>query len=437
MESLLNDGDGTFTVKQYSLALAGGYSLGQFPIAVSAFAAQPNPYLVIATASGGELGFETPGIVSVLNGNSNGTFATFPLPYPAYPTTQIRTSLGPLIAADFNGDGKPDLLTDQTIGNGHGESGGQLGLLLNTGAGFSPPMLIPLQQCCSLGFGDGDFNADGHLDLAVGVGDIAVFLGNGNGTFQAPVDYGADLGDGPVAIGDFNNDGKLDILGANYNGVAVLLGNGDGTFSLPVNSAVGASAYAFTVVDLNHEGSVGCCSFRSYVAEYSESQLAVLFGNGDGTFSQASTYTLPFAPTAIAAGDLNGDSIPDLLVGISAGTNLTGFVPSSVEVFLGKGDGTFQPPITTMAGNEISSMVVADFDGDGKPDVALSNLGWNDVSLLLGNGDGKFQLPMQFSSSLTSDRCRSQRSIGCCRFRWKREPRFSRGRSKRRDYPTQ
>ncbi|MGB8583901.1 MAG: VCBS repeat-containing protein [Candidatus Sulfotelmatobacter sp.] len=174
LESLLNLGDGTFTVWQYSLALAGGYSLGQFPIAVSAFAAEPNPYLVLATASGGELGSETAGIVSVLNASGDGTFgtfATFPLPYPAYPSTQIQTSLGPLIAADFNGDGKPDLLTDQTLGNGHGESGGQLGLLLNTGAGFSAATLIPLQQCCSLGLGDGDFNGDGHLDLAVGDGD--------------------------------------------------------------------------------------------------------------------------------------------------------------------------------------------------------------------------------------------------------------------------
>lgn len=401
LESLLNLGDGTFTVWQYSLALAGGYSLGQIPMALSAFTTEPNPYLVLATASGGELYSETAGIASVLNGNGDGTFATFPLPYPAYPSTQIQTSLGPLIAVDFNGDGKPDLLTDQTLGNGHGESGGQLGLLLNTGAGFSAATLVPLQQCCSLGLGDGDFNGDGHLDLAVGDSDIAVFLGNGNGTFQPPADYGAGLGNGPVAVGDFNYDGKLDVLGANYNGVAVLLGNGDGTFSLPVNSAAGASAYSFAVADFNHDGKLDVAVLDP-VGETSESQLAVLLGNGDGTFSQASAYAFPFQPTVIAVGDLNGDGIPDLVVGVSAGTNLTAFVPASVEVLLGNGDGTFQPPVTTTAGNEITSIAVADFNGDGKLDVALSNLGWNDVSLLLGNGNGTFQSPMQFSSGLVS-----------------------------------
>ncbi len=77
---------------------------------------------MIAGGSGGELYFETPGIVSVLNGNGDGTFATFPPPYPAYPTTEGQTSLGALLTADFNSDGKPDLLVDETVGNGHGTS---------------------------------------------------------------------------------------------------------------------------------------------------------------------------------------------------------------------------------------------------------------------------------------------------------------------------
>ncbi len=279
-------------------------------------------------------------------------------------------------------------------------------MLLNTGAGFSAPTLIQLQQCCSLGFGDGDFNGDGHLDLAVGDGDIAVFLGNGKGTFQQAVDYGAGVGDGLVSIGDFNDDGKLDVIGINVTGeLSVLLGNGDGTFGLPLNSSVGVydtQAYVLTLADFNHDGKLDVAAFVTNSEASQQPQLEILLGNGDGTFSIGASYTFSFRPTVIAAGDLNGDGIPDLVVGISAGTNLTAFVPASVEVLLGNGDGTFQPPIITVAGNEVSSIAVADFNSDGKLDVALSNTGWNDVSLLLGNGDGTFQFPMQFSSGLTS-----------------------------------
>lgn len=273
-------------------------------------------------------------------------------------------------------------------------------MLLNTGAGFSAATLIPLQQCCSLGFVDGDFNGDGHLDLAVGDSYIAVFLGNDSGTFQPPVDYGVGVGNGPVSIGDFNDDGKLDVIGINVSGeLSVLLGNGDGTFGLPVNSSVGVyatQAYALALADFNHDGKLDVAAFVTNPEAPQQPQLEILSGNGDGTFSIGASYTFPFRPTTIAVGDLNGDGIPDLVVGISVTT------PASVEVLLGNGDGTFQPPIITAAGNEISSIAVADFNGDGKLDVALSNTGWNDVSLLLGNGNGTFQFPMQFSSGLES-----------------------------------
>jgi hypothetical protein len=118
---------------------------------------------------------------------------------------------------------------------------------------------------------------------------------------------------------------------------------------------------------------------------------------GTGPSPPGFTYTSQFQQTAAASGDLNGDGIPDLVVAVSAGTNVQSY-PASIVVLLGKGDGTFQNPIITYAGDSISSIVVADFNLDGKQDVAVSNSTWQDVSLLLGNGDGTFQAPMQFSA---------------------------------------
>jgi hypothetical protein len=159
-----------------------------------------------------------------------------------------------------------------------------------------------------------------------------------------------------------------------------------------VNTSVNGSVYALTVADFNHDGKLDVAAL---VSNNTSSQAIVFLGNGDGTFTAGASYGFPFPPDAIASGDLNGDGTPDLVVGVSNG-NDNGFVPDSVVVLLGKGDGTFQSPITTSAGNAVSSIAVTDFNLDGKQDVALSNAGWNDVSLLLGNGDGTFQAPVQY-----------------------------------------
>jgi hypothetical protein len=377
-ESLLNGGGSTFVVGQ-PLGLQVASATGAAAVALSDLNADQNLDLVIAGGAG---------IVSVLDGNGDGTFATF----PSYPLNTSFAALGSLVAADFNGDGKIDLVVGMSVGDGHGNPTGELGLLLNSGAGFLPPSITQLQLTPGndVYVAEGDFNSDGKADLAVGDGAVAILLGKGDGTFDTEVDYGAGM-TGPLAVGDFNNDGKLDVLGfgSEATSVSVLLGNGDGTFGVAVTSSLNGSAYGVAAADFNKDGKLDVAAL---VANNTLSQVVMLLGNGDGTFTVGSSYSFPFKPDAIATGDLNGDGLPDLVVAVSSGT---------VVVMLGKGDGTFQNPITTVAGNQVSSIAIADFNLDGKLDVALSNAGWGDVSLLLGNGDGTFQTPVQFSALAT------------------------------------
>ncbi len=392
IEILMNNGDGTFTSGQ-TLSQAG---VDFTPAAVlSDLNNDQKLDLVVAQSNTNFSLTSLSDIVTVVNGNGDGTFATL----PAYAgirgfTPRGYATFGSLAAADFNGDGKIDLdvglefWLQATLQQGPGE-----GLYLNNGAGFSAPTATQL----TIGSNDaayaiaGDFNGDGRMDLAIasssGSGDgVAVLLGNGDGTFQPEHDYGAGM-NGPIAVGDFNNDGKLDLIGAN----AVLLGSGDGTFGFPLTFSVVSQGTltGLAVADFNHDGKLDVAALA--VANNSP-VFAILAGNGDGTFTVGPTLNAGSNPTAVATGDLNGDGKPDLVVGDS-GAN--GQAPN-VVVLLGVGDGTFQNPVTTVAGNRISAVAVSDLDFDGKADVVISNKGWGDVALLLGNGDGTLQVPMQF-----------------------------------------
>ncbi len=392
LEILLNSGNGTFTVGQ-SLAMASG-EVGVV-VAVSDLTGNQKMDLV-ASQFGTHSGSGLPDIVTVLLGNGDGTFAVFPSFVGNVLSPDLGNALGVPAAADFNGDGKIDLAVGNSVLEEDMPVAVQFALLLNDGAGFGPPSVTQLQMGTPQllpWVAAADFNGDGQMDLAVASSDIAIFLGNGNGTFQPEADYGSQM-TGPIAIGDFNNDGNLDVLGVltNTTDVSVLPGNGNGTFGFPVNSSAGNYVMALAVADFNGDGNLDAAVLTSAL------QLTMLFGNGNGTFSLGPSYNVGPDPTAIATGDVNGDGIPDLVIGNSDSyDSQTGqFVPSSVVVLLGVGNGTFQPPITTVAGNRISWIAISDFNLDGKADVAISNEGWGDVSLLLGNGDGTFQAPMQF-----------------------------------------
>ena len=218
-------------------------------------------------------------------------------------------------------------------------------------------------------------------------------LGNGSGTFQPGVHYRSD-GARSVAVADVNRDGKPDLVvaGSTSTGgiVNVLLGNGDGTFqsavTYPSGGLPGGWANWVAVADLNADGKLDLTA-----ANFPDSTVGVLLGNGDGTFQPAALYSsgAPFA-WSVAIADMNGDGKPDVAVADFSGV---------VGVLLGNGDGSFQPALTFNVPPDAASVVLADLNGDGRPDLVLSN-GNSLVSVLLNNAGTESPTTTRLLSSL-------------------------------------
>jgi FG-GAP-like repeat/Bacterial Ig-like domain (group 3)/Abnormal spindle-like microcephaly-assoc'd, ASPM-SPD-2-Hydin len=251
----------------------------------------------------------------------------------------------------------------------------------------------------------GDFNGDGIPDLALlwsnnavgGPFSITILFGKGDGTFTTgPTVQPAGLQAYPTMIGgDFNGDGKSDLAVLSYNGnsisyITVLLGKGDGRFATPITGQVynqpptGGDVILGTLVaaDFNGDGKLDLAVVGDYV---SSGGVTILLGNGDGTFTAAGPNLDPSGDFAlIATGDFNGDGIPDFVT-----PNYSEF-GGSPTIFLGKGDGTFTfSKVTSFTLDYFpTSVLVADFNGDGVLDLAFSDL--NGVEIALGNGDGTF-----------------------------------------------
>jgi hypothetical protein len=311
--------------------------------------------------------------------------------------------------ADVNGDGKPDLVVANS--GFAGDSDGSVSVLLGNGDGtFQPPVTYSSGQNWT-GITVADVNGDGKPDVIVGnwPGAVGVFLGNGDGTFQPPVIYasgGTEVGD--VAVADVNRDGKPDLIVANCGSgcdggsVAVLLGNGDGTFQPAVNYGGGNGPYSVAVADVNGDGNpdVLVADFWGFQGQ-GVSTVAVLLGNGDGTFQPAVTYDSGgYMAWSIAVADVNGDGKPDVVVANECYIVLNGCqADGSVAVLLGNGDGTFQPAVGYDSGGvDSTGVAIADVNGDGKLDLLTVNLYSDTVAVLLGNGDGTFQPALTYGS---------------------------------------
>jgi hypothetical protein len=293
-----------------------------------------------------------------------------------------------LIAGDVNGDGKPDLVT---TGNG------ALHAFLNKGDGTfgssvdSPPGTAELASPLF-----GDFNGDGKLDVAVahpGTGTtVGVLLGNGDGTFQATKDSPtSEANPWSVAKGDLNNDGKLDLvapISSPTKSVNALLGNGDGSFQTAKVSTAGDDPEYAAVADLDGDGKLDLV-VTNWGAGGVPS-VSVALGNGDGTF-KAPSLSSPAAAGApvrgVALGDLNGDGKPDVVVGVGPG----------VAVLLNDGHGGLKAPLTYAVGMATFELALADFDGDGRLDVAALALGDGKMGILLGAGDGSLASAKPFT----------------------------------------
>jgi hypothetical protein len=318
------------------------------------------------------------------------------------PATSYSVGTGPtgIVVGDFNGDGKPDIAVANSgsanisvlLGNGDGT----FRSAMDSGAGQIPSALAAA-----------DLDGDGHLDLAIAdqAGAIIVMLGKGDGTFYLPVAIPLDASPRSIAVSDFNGDGKMDLAVGQFDvstttgHVSILLGNGDGTFGSPVNFALaGAIPYGLVVTDFNgdHNADIAATSFSPGVS--------ILLGNGDGTFQNVQSFSLPKGNStySLAVSDFDHDGKPDLFV-----TNqkfcLSQPCPfNGVAVLLGNGDGNFRStsvPNDTAAYNKATISGVADFDGDGNPDLALST--WDGVTgsvlIVPGNGDGTFRNPIRMT----------------------------------------
>jgi hypothetical protein len=241
-----------------------------------------------------------------------------------------------------------------------------------------------------------DFNNDGNLDIAAvnnKTNNVSILLGNGTNTstLQAAVSY--PVGNQPVAIayGDFNQDGKMDLVVANFgsNSISVLIGNGDGTFKSAVNYTVGHGPYAVARANFNSDKYPDLV-----VVNETDKTVGILINNGDGTFAPQVAYptTLTGAPSSVAIGDYNGDGILDLAVGDSASQN--------VAILLGNGNGTFGTATKVATGANVFSLAAADFNGDGATDLAIAGqsktgITQNLVTLLTNanNGTVSFSTP--------------------------------------------
>jgi len=257
----------------------------------------------------------------------------------------------------------------------------------------------------------GDFNGDGKPDIAVvnsGSNDVSVLLGNGDGTFQAATNFAVGNSMTNIAVGDFNGDGKLDIVvflpGKGTTFVAgelrILVGNGDGTFQAPVVTPLTIAATALRVGNFN--GDKKADLILSNVDTSTQAvTLNILIGNGDGTFQTAMAIPSGAQNAQILIVDFNADGKLDLAIAVSTG----------VQILLGKGGGTFQSGATAVLANGFtaSSLLTADFDGDGETDLIVNSFEFSSSSstpqhlgVFLGHGDGTFSSEQViFTGSLT------------------------------------
>jgi hypothetical protein len=295
---------------------------------------------------------------------------------------QTGSTIGPAIG-DFNGDGRPDFVVPTNGGPivillGKGDGTFTTGTPINTTPPFTPTSAVV-----------GDFNGDGKQDLAVlsaqGIGSVNIYLGNGDGTFQAAKNFPVAASASAsrlLAMGDFNRDGIEDLVATNssLNQVAVILGNGDGTFNAPAYYSAPSKPWNVVVGDLNNDGFLDLV-----VAADGSSSATILQGNGDGTFKPA-----VFANTgasqvgSVALGDFNKDGFLDLAT--------TSAPDNAVYILLNKGTAT--PSFGTATKITMNSgpyyLTIGDFNRDGITDIISANNGNTTVGLLIGKAGGGF-----------------------------------------------
>jgi hypothetical protein len=433
----------------YPLEVTGGPFATTTTIAQSGSAGD---YTLMATVtSSGSPALSPAGTVDFLdtsNGNyllASGTLTAGPsiLSYAAPVGVSTGANSQPMwsVTADFNQDGIPDIAVIDFSNPDVYQYGNPINIFFGNADGTftqQTPLLTAVADPISIV--GGDLNGDGYPDLIMAVaGALNVFLNNGSGGFNSPVTYnlsytdfaGNYVWDTPqaLAVGDVNNDGHMDVvfpfgtyddastssstgptvIGVPPGVIAVALGNGDGTLQfngtapyVPLYGTFNSNPSSIALADLTGNGNLDLITGSG-----TDLYLSVLAGNGDGTFQYATNSTTfttrPAESESIVVADFNGDGKPDLAFGTGASC--------CVSIMLGNGDRTFQVAkasdgielaSTYEVGNAPTGMVTADLNGDGIPDLATANFDDNTVTVLLGNGDGTFQGPLWLGGGNTS-----------------------------------
>lgn len=315
--------------------------------------------------------------LDVFKGLGGGTFA----PRREYGAGATSNAL---IAADLNGDGALDLAAGAYW----------VTVFLNDGAGG---LGQPRFGSSTVGGGrlaTGDFNEDGRPDLVAADQfghQVRVLLADGPGAFQAESTYEAGLYPGAIAIGDFNGDQHQDLAIAAYSSTAnvtILLGQGDGSFTLGPTLLGGEDHNAIAVGDFNADGMQDIV-----VTNGSNSNVLVYINAGNLNFA-GTRYECDLGPVDVDVSDMDGDGIQDLVVVVGGGSNSTN---DKIAILRGVGDGSFAPATFIPIGVQLNSGAVGDFNDDSNQDIAVTG---DSVSVLLGLGGGQFAPRTGYPNSL-------------------------------------
>jgi hypothetical protein len=288
-----------------------------------------------------------------------------------------------IAAADFDRDGKRDLVAANEFGN----ADERIGVALGEGDGtFEAALLSPGPQD-AFALAVGDFDKNGKKDIVVGTfggESVAIMRGKGNGEFKPLQEQPIGGAIRDVAVGDFNGDGKPDVAAADddESSVVVLRGKGDGTLGHRDDYDLPSSPFSLAVTDLNRDGR------KDIAALTGGNSVSILIGKAKGKFKNQGAENAGVSAGAIAAAKLEGDKSPDLVAADGSSNDLA--------VLHGNGKGHLEPPdIYDGESAQSGQIAVADLDGDDRKDIAVVGVSPGEAAIVYGKKNGTFSQPSQ------------------------------------------